>query len=249
MKELIKIRETENGKAVSARELHRFVVQEAKGGQTGEQFNHWIARMLEYGFVNRVDYTVIEYDYTGAEISQSDNQRVAKRDYALTVECAKEISMLQRNDRGKQARKYFIEAEKKLTQNPFLHISKAEALKLAYEAEAKNELLEKELKIQAPKAEYYDKVLDSKGVYVTNQIAKELGMSAVTLNRRLHLLGIQYKQNGTWVLYHQYQDKGLTKTRTYTYQDGNGLTKTSMQTVWTEKGREFIHNATKRRAL
>lgn len=125
----------------------------------------------------------------------------------------------------------------------------SEALLLAAHQAEQIELQEKQLKIQAPKAEYYDKVLDSKGVYVTNQIAKELGMSAVTLNRQLHMMGIQYKQNGTWVLYHQYQNKGLTKTRTYTYQDGNGETKTSMQTVWTEKGREFIHNASQKHAV
>lgn len=232
MKELIKIRETENGRAVSARELHGVL-------EVATPFRKWIDRMFEYGFTENMDYVRVDKNV------RSENQSFAK-EYALTLDCAKEIAMLQRTDKGKQVRRYFIQKEKEAL-NPYLKITKLDALKLAVETEEKNQLLEEQLKIQAPKAQYYDKVLDSKSTYVTNQIAKELGMSAVTLNRKLNLLGIQYKQNGTWVLYHQYQDRGFTKTRTYTYQDGSGTTKTSMQTVWTEKGREFIHNAIKSR--
>lgn len=71
-------------------------------------------------------------------------------------------------------------------------------------------------------------------------------MSAVTLNRKLQDIKFQYKQNGTWLLYHNYQDKGFTKTKTHSYTDTNGVTQTSMQTVWTEKGRAFIHHRLKK---
>ena len=95
---------------------------------------------------------------------------------------------------------------------------------------------------QAPKVAYYEDVLTSKSTYNANQIAKELGMSAVTLNKRLHELKVQYKQGGQWLLYHHHQDKGYTKTVTHTYTDSQGETRTSSSTVWTEKGREFIHS-------
>jgi phage antirepressor YoqD-like protein/predicted transcriptional regulator len=98
------------------------------------------------------------------------------------------------------------------------------------------------IKLQAPKVEYHDKVLQSTGTYNTNQIAKELGMSARSLNKRLNELRVQYKQGGTWLLYQKYQSKGYTKTRTYTYNDQYGIESTAMQTVWTETGRKFVHS-------
>ena len=94
----------------------------------------------------------------------------------------------------------------------------------------------------APKIQYYDKVLSSESTYVTNQIAKELGMSAETLNRKLKEKNVQYKQNGTWLLTCKYQNKGFTKTKTDSFTRADGKEGTAMLTVWTEKGREFIHN-------
>ena len=99
-----------------------------------------------------------------------------------------------------------------------------------------------ELKKSAPKVEFYETVLQSTSTHLTNTIAKELGMSAVTLNRKLHALGVIYLQDGTWVLYHQHQGKGYTKTKTYPFIDRNGKQQSCIQTVWTEAGRQFIHN-------
>ncbi len=105
-----------------------------------------------------------------------------------------------------------------------------------------NQLQEHELKIQAPKVEYHDKVLASTSTYDTTQIAKELGMSAITLNKKLQDLKVQYKLSGQWVLYAKYQSKGYTDTRTHQYTDSQGTSRTSMLTVWTEQGRKFIHS-------
>ena len=98
-----------------------------------------------------------------------------------------------------------------------------------------------ELKKQAPKVAYVDNVLQSVNTYNTNLIAKELGMSAETLNKKLQEIGVQYRQGGVWVLTHKYQNKGYTKTRTHTFTRSDGTTGTSMLTVWTESGRAFIH--------
>lgn len=119
MNELIKVSTNSQGeKVVSARELHKFLITEAKGGQKGEMFTHWIGRQLDYGFEEGLDYHVLEFDYEGnvVEISKSDNQRVRihKRDYVLTLDTAKHIAMVQNNDKGKQARQYFLECEKAL---------------------------------------------------------------------------------------------------------------------------------------
>ncbi|MEI7727603.1 MAG: phage regulatory protein/antirepressor Ant [Bacteroidota bacterium] len=94
---------------------------------------------------------------------------------------------------------------------------------------------------QAPKVEYHDKVLQSQSLIATNIIAKEMGMSAVTLNKMLHEAGIIYLSGQTWVLYNKYQDKGLAGMKTFTYSDSFGMEKTSTRLYWTEKGREMIH--------
>lgn len=98
-----------------------------------------------------------------------------------------------------------------------------------------------EVKKLTPDAEYTRKTLSSTTSWNTNIIAKEIGLSAVTLNKRLQGLGIQYKEHGVWVLTHKYQDKGYTKTNTYNYPKSDGTLGTRIQTEWTEKGRRFIH--------
>ena len=103
------------------------------------------------------------------------------------------------------------------------------------------QLLQGELQKAVPKVNYFDEVLQSNSTYTTNQIAKELGMSAIGLNKRLNDLHIQYKQSDTWLLYAKYQDKGYTKTKTHTFTDSLGKQQTAMNTVWTEKGRLFVH--------
>ena len=235
MNELIKITEYNGNQAVSARDLHKFL-------EITERFSSWFERMLQYGFVENIDYQGCEFFNTLA------NQTLT--DYALTLDCAKEISMIQRSKKGKEAREYFIECEKQLRSGKFsLPTTYKEALQsLLIEVEAKerlqaqNELQAKELEKQAPKVAYYDEVLTSQSTYNANQIAKELGMSAVTLNKKLHELKVQYKQGGQWLLYYPHQNKGYTKTVTYTYTDSKGETCTNSSTVWTEKGRAFIHS-------
>lgn len=66
-------------------------------------------------------------------------------------------------------------------------------------------------------------------------------MSGRELNLRLKALGIQFRQSGTWLLTARYQKEGYTRTHTHSWQSRNGETGTAMHTVWTEKGRLFIH--------
>jgi len=106
--------------------------------------------------------------------------------------------------------------------------------------EARSETQTKIINYLSPKADYYDNTLVSKDTMTTTQIAKELGMSAKALNKKLHSLGIQYSVNGQWLLYAKYQDKGYTKPHTYTEIIDNE-SRSFISTVWTQKGRGFIH--------
>ena len=239
--ELIKININEQGnQAVSARDLHTFL-------ESKKDFSDWIKhRITKYDLIENTDFTTFQGKSTGGRPSI---------EIALTIDTAKELAMVEGNAKGKQARKYFIECEKKLKNTTQPKLTRDEIFRLAWlEAENKAEELKeavdvanKTIMIQAPKVEYHDKVLDSKGTYNTNLIAKELGMSAIALNQHLKDLGVQYCQNKTWVLTAKYQNEGYTKTKTYTYQSSTGEILSSMQTVWSESGRKFIHELLKQK--
>ena len=103
-----------------------------------------------------------------------------------------------------------------------------------------NELQKKELKASSHKVEYFDNVLQSTSVYIADQIAKELGITAITLNRKLVKMGILIRRNGQLLPTADYCGKGYTKTRTFYYEKTDGTKGSNCITVWTEKGREFL---------
>jgi len=92
--EIIKIYQ---GRLINARELHEFL-------EVKTEFRHWIKRMLEYGFEENRDYV--------QRSTKKDRQTL--KEYFITLNMAKEVSMLQRSEKGKQARKYFIACEERL---------------------------------------------------------------------------------------------------------------------------------------
>ena len=92
-----------------------------------------------------------------------------------------------------------------------------------------------------PRADYADHVLNSVTCITTTQLAKELGMSAQELNRRLCEMRIQYWQSGQYMLYAEFARQGFAKSRTHKRVLKHGMVITEMYLVWTERGREFIH--------
>lgn len=96
-----------------------------------------------------------------------------------------------------------------------------------------------------PKADYTDRILQNKGLVTVNQIAKDYGMSAKELNKKLNALGVQYKQSGQWLLYAKYQDKGYTHSKTFNFRHSDGRPDIKMATEWTQKGRLFIYELLK----
>lgn len=231
--ELIKINTKSDGsQAVSANELYLFL---------GYDASNWVKWYKKNITAN--EFAIVNEDFSELVLS------TRTKDFALSIDFAKKLAMMSRTDKGEQARKYFIECERlskqapiKLTREELFHQAYLESQTMVEELKSAVDQANSTIMIQAPKVEYFDKVLDSRGTYNINLIAKELGTSAVSLNRQLKDLGVQYCQNKTWVLTAKYQDKGYTKTKTFTYPDAHGVINTSMHTVFTEKGRKFIHD-------
>lgn len=73
------------------------------------------------------------------------------------------------------------------------------------------------------------------------RIGRSMGMEATALNRKLRDAGIQYRQSGMWIVCAPYSRWNLHSIRTQTYTHSDGTTGTSQYTVWTERGRRFIH--------
>ena len=107
--------------------------------------------------------------------------------------------------------------------------------------QCENEVKQGQIEALQPDADYTRKTLASTTTWNTNIIAKEMGMSAVTLNKRLEMIGVQYKQHGVWVLSCSYTGKGYTENQTYPYIKSDGSVGTRIQMEWTENGRRFLH--------
>lgn len=100
-----------------------------------------------------------------------------------------------------------------------------------------------------PKADYTDRILQSKSLVTITQIAKDYGMSGAAMNEKLHELGVIYKLGGQWLLYSKYQAKGYTHSETVdiTHRDGRGDVR--MNTKWTQKGRLFLYEFLKKHGI
>lgn len=98
MKNLIEIKEVNGKKLVSARDLHEFL-------ESKQEFTNWIKnRIKQYGFVENEDFTIDKFIM----------RKTWKHDYIISIDMAKELSMVEQNAKGREARKYFIECEKQL---------------------------------------------------------------------------------------------------------------------------------------
>lgn len=117
MTQLINITKQGDNQVVNARELHQFL-------EVNTDFSNWIKRRIEeYGFAKNEDFVVF------AKSGENPNGGRPSKDYAISLDMAKELSMVERNERGRQARRYFIEAEK-LARNPVKTLSIAQKRRL-----------------------------------------------------------------------------------------------------------------------
>ena len=159
MNEIIKVNYENDRPTVLARDLHEFL-------EVGSEFSHWFKRMCEYGFSEGTDFSPFLTESSGGRPAQ---------DAQLTIEMAKEICMLQRNERGKQARQYFIQLEKDWNSPEKVM---ARALQIADKRiralEVANAELTVEKQIMQPKADYFDELVDRNLLTSFRETAKQL---------------------------------------------------------------------------
>ncbi|ELX6561642.1 phage antirepressor KilAC domain-containing protein [Listeria monocytogenes] len=229
MQELVATQQNESGDIiVSARDLHEFL-------EVNTKYKDWFPRMVEYGFVEGVDFLEIK-SKVGA---QKRARTYTQKDHHIKLPMAKEISMLQRTEKGKQARRYFLAVEAAWN-SPEMIMSRALDIANQQQQQMISQLAELE-----PKAQYYDLVLQSPSLIKVTEIAKDYGFSARHLNSLLCDYGIQYNLSGTWFLHQKYADKGYTHSKTYARPDGG----TSSHTYWTQTGRLFIYETLKAKGI
>lgn len=222
---------------VDARTLHAQL-------HVGRDFSNWIRnRLEEIEAVENLDFIVLD----GSPNLASNRGGSNRRDYWLSIDIAKEIAMLERNEYGKAIRRYFIEVEKlwreQQAQTPTLPnfadpVAAARAWADAKEAEQKALAL---AEANQEKALGYDRFLDSQGLYSMQSAAKLLGTGELKLFRRLREARILMaadcsgRENHN-VPYQQYLDRGYFKVKTSLRPDGEP----SRTTKVTPKGLDWI---------
>ena len=234
MKEIIKI---DSDNKVSGRELHEFL-------EVGTAYKDWFPRMCEYGFVEGSDFC--------SKMSESTGGRPSV-DHIMTIDMAKEICMIQRTERGKQARQYFLECEKRLKEVSIPHDSYMitdpikRALAWAEEEKVRQEQA-KLIEESKPKALFADAVASSSTSILIRDLAKVL-----------HQNGIKIGQNRMfdWLRDHGYlikrgSDKNMPTQRAMelklfhikegTYIDSNGNNITTKTPKVTGKGQIYFVN-------
>lgn len=240
---------------VSGRELHAALKIETP-------YKKWFDRMTEYGFSQGEDFNLDKNVRVQIEGSREVSREVI--DHQLTISMAKELCMIQRTEIGRKFRQYFIQIEEAWNKPEAVL---ARALQVANrtlsEIQMQNaelgervEGLETMAAVQRqqiaelqPRADYTDRILKNKGLVTISQIAKDYGMSARKMNKKLHELGVQYKQSGQWLLYARYQDKGYTHSATIDITRSDGRPDITMETKWTQRGRLFIYGLLKRAGI
>lgn len=100
-----------------------------------------------------------------------------------------------------------------------------------------------------PKADYTDRILNSKSLVTITQIAKDYGISGAAMNAKLHEMGVIYKLGGQWLLYSKYQAKGYTHSETVDITHSDGRADVKMNTKWTQKGRLFLYQHLKKHGI
>lgn len=172
----------EDVQAVLGRDLHGFL-------EVKTPYKDWWPRMVAYGFEEGVDYA-LKNEHSASPAGMPSRPRL---NHVVSLDMAKEIAMIQRSAKGRQARRYFIEVEKRARMAPAFEpsqLTRSEILLIALNAEEERLALEAANKQLQPKADAYDCFIDSTGSYSMGTVAKMLGIGQNTLFRELRNRGI-----------------------------------------------------------
>lgn len=225
---------------MSARELHEFL-------EVKTSFKGWFPRMCEYGFNESQDFNPLKNEQVRLEGNRQVKRTV--QDYEITLDMAKEIAMIQRSDKGKEVRQYFLELERRwnspeAVMNRALEYSRKQVKALM---EEKQGLIEenKELK---PKALFADAVSASNESILIGQLAKlirqngyEIGQNRLfewmRENEYLIKKGERYNQPTQ-----KSMDLGLFEVKERTITNPDGSTRITLTTKVTGKGQVYFIN-------
>lgn len=230
---LIKIYENDRQEQlVDARELHLAL-------ENKRQFGNWIRQRIEqYGFIENIDYTT----YNNFVKREGSNLGSKTTEYALTLDTAKEIAMVENNEQGKKIRRYFIEVEKKARQMFEIPKTLPEALRKAAE-------LAEQLEQQKPKVLFADSVETSKNSVLINELSKILKQNGYDIGQnrlfeKLREEGYLIKQRGqNWNLPTQKaMELGLFEVKKTVINKPDGTPITKSTTKVTGKGQIYFVN-------
>ncbi|MEY1929797.1 phage antirepressor KilAC domain-containing protein [Streptococcus pyogenes] len=232
MNELINITVNDNHEpVVSGRDLHK--VLEIK-----TQYTKWLERMSEYDFVENEDFMAISQKRLTAQGNQTEYT-----DHILKLDMAKEIAMLQRNEKSKQVRKYFIQIEKDFN-SPEKIMARALLM-----ADKKVHKLEAQIEADRPKVLFADAVSASHASILVGELAKLLKQNGVNIGATrlfawLRKHGYLIKRNGRdWNMPTQKSvELGLIRVKETSITHSDGHITVSKTPLVTGKGQQYFIN-------
>ncbi|WPC19490.1 phage antirepressor KilAC domain-containing protein [Pediococcus inopinatus] len=227
MNELIKPEIDEHGEQViDARNLHDFL-------EVGKDFSNWFKDMSAYGFVEGEDFTPISAKSSGGR---------PRIEYAIKLDMAKELAMIQRTAKGKQAREYFVEVEKQFNSPEMMM---ARSLQFANQ---KLERYENQIEIMRPKALFADSVATSDTTILIGQLAKLIKQNGISVGQ--NRLFQWMRENGYLISRksdrnmptQRSMELGLFKVIERTTNNPDGSVRITKTTKVTGKGQQYFIN-------
>lgn len=214
---------------INARELHAFL-------EVGRDFSNWIKdRIEQYGFLEDQDFTL-----TLAKIGERKNVKVT--DYHLTLDMAKELAMVERNEKGKQARQYFIDCERRAKAaqpDPMQVLADPAALRQALLTYSERVMhLEAANAEMQPKVDAFSRIAEAEGSLCITSAAKHLQLQPKVLFAWLSEHRWIYRRAGgtAWLAYQDKLQAGLLEHKVTTVARGDGSEKVVEQVRVTPKG-------------
>lgn len=224
---VIPLTDHDGTQAVMGRDLHQFL-------EIGKDYSTWFKDMCRYGFVAGQDFSPI----SGNTSPAGGRPRI---DHIISLDMAKEISMIQRTDKGKQARQYFIECERRAKQPTIsgAELTRMELIQIAMNAETERLQLEAKNKELEPKADAYDEFIDATGKYNIGTVAKMFGKGQNWLFRELRNAGVLISKGAMRnTPYQQYMHHFEVKA--HSFERSNGTQGVSYTTYVQPSGIHFI---------
>lgn len=239
--ELIKIIENNGKSLVSGRELYRFLEVKSK-------YADWIKnRIIKYEFIENEDYIAVSKILETAQGNKSEYL-----EHGLTLEMAKEISMVENNEKGKEARQYFIKCEKNLKQlckDSYMIQDPLERAKVWIREQEEMKILKLENEKNVSKVVFADAVAASKSSILVGELAKILKQNNVDIGQNklfiwLRKNGYLIKRNGTDynMPTQRAMEQGLFEIKETSVTHGDGHISISKTPKVTGKGQQYFIN-------